>query len=189
MEAHVGGAWPPSFLPVSCVVSLLTSLPHFLRPSLTPFCQIITVSQPANKHGASASLPAPSMLIFSMPLTSRTTSSLPVLAHERATSPLFQASAFAFRSFPLLLRLPLAFAPSGNKRHHHHHARSAWGRASAPTSARRAVARNAGDRRYASMTAKGAGARISAIPRILCTCSFGGYARICQKASVQRPLR
>ena len=31
-----------------------------------------------------------------------------------------QASAFAFRSFPLLLRLPLAFAPSGNKRHHHH---------------------------------------------------------------------
>ena len=44
-----------------------------------------------------------------------------MLAHERATSPLFQASAFAFRSFPLLLRLPLAFAPSGNKRHHHHH--------------------------------------------------------------------
>ena len=40
-------------------------------------------------------------------------------SHERATSPLFQASAFAFRSFPLLLRLPLAFAPPGNKRHHH----------------------------------------------------------------------
>ena len=35
-------------------------------------------------------------------------------------SPLYQASAFAFRSFPLLLRLPLAFAPSGNKRLHHH---------------------------------------------------------------------
>ena len=67
-----------------------------------------------------APLPAPSMLIFSMPLTSLTTSSLPVLAHERATSPLFQASAFAFRSFPLLLRPPLAFAPSSNKRHHHH---------------------------------------------------------------------
>ena len=56
-----------------------------------------------------------------MPLTSLITSFLPVLAHERATSTLFQASAFAFRSFPLLLRLPLAFAPSGNKRHHHHH--------------------------------------------------------------------
>ena len=27
----------------------------------------------------------------------------------------------AFRSFPLLLRPPLAFAPSSNKRHHHHH--------------------------------------------------------------------
>ena len=38
-------------------------------------------------------------------------------------------------------------------------ARSAWGRASAPTSARRASARNAGDRRYASMTAAGASAR------------------------------
>ena len=81
----------------------LTSTSNLLRPlSLAP-------------------LPAPSMLIFSMPLTSLTTSSLPVLAHERATSPLFQASAFPFRSFPLLLRLPLAFAPSGNKRHHHHH--------------------------------------------------------------------
>ena len=66
-----------------------------------------------------APLPAPRMLIFSMPLTSRTTSSLPVLAHERATSPLFQATAFAFRSFPPLLRPPLAFAPSSNKRHHH----------------------------------------------------------------------
>ena len=38
-------------------------------------------------------------------------------------------------------------------------ARSAWGRASAPTSASRAGARNAGDRRYASITAKGASAR------------------------------
>ena len=66
-----------------------------------------------------APLPALRMLIFSMPLTSRTTSSLPVLAHERATSPLFQATAFAFRSFPPLLRPPLAFAPSSNKRHHH----------------------------------------------------------------------
>ena len=28
------------------------------------------------------------------------------------------ASAFAFRSFPLLIRLPLAFAPLSNKRHH-----------------------------------------------------------------------
>ena len=37
-------------------------------------------------------------------------------------APFLQASAFAFRSFPLLLRLPLAFAPLGNKRHHHHHA-------------------------------------------------------------------
>ena len=36
-------------------------------------------------------------------------------------APFLQASAFAFRSFPLLLRLPLAFAPLGNKRHHHHH--------------------------------------------------------------------
>ena len=36
-------------------------------------------------------------------------------------SPLFKASAFAFRSFPLLIRLPSAFAPLGNKRHHHHH--------------------------------------------------------------------
>ena len=35
-------------------------------------------------------------------------------------APFLQASAFAFRSFPLLLRLPLAFAPLGNKRHHHH---------------------------------------------------------------------
>ena len=34
-------------------------------------------------------------------------------------APFLQASAFAFRSFPLLFRLPLAFAPSGNKRHHH----------------------------------------------------------------------
>ena len=34
---------------------------------------------------------------------------------------LFQATAFAFRSFPPLLRPPLAFAPSSNKRHHHHH--------------------------------------------------------------------
>ena len=55
-----------------------------------------------------------------MPLTSPTTSFLPDLAHERATSPLFKASAFAFRSFPLLIRLPSAFAPLGNKRHHHH---------------------------------------------------------------------
>ena len=39
--------------------------------------------------------------------------------HERATSPLLKASAFAFRSFPLLIRLPSAFAPLGNKRHHH----------------------------------------------------------------------
>ena len=51
---------------------------------------------------------------------SPTTSFLPDLAHERATSPLFKASAFAFRSFPLLIRLPLAFAPLGNKGHHHH---------------------------------------------------------------------
>ena len=36
-------------------------------------------------------------------------------------APFLQASAFAFRSFPLLFRLPLAFAPLGNKRHHHHH--------------------------------------------------------------------
>ena len=57
--------------------------------------------------------------IISMPLTSPTTSFLPDLAHERATSPLFKASAFAFRSFPLLIRLPSAFAPLGNKRHHH----------------------------------------------------------------------
>ena len=35
-------------------------------------------------------------------------------------APFLQASAFAFRSFPLLLRLTLAFAPLGNKRHHHH---------------------------------------------------------------------
>ena len=54
-----------------------------------------------------------------MPLTSPTASFLPDLAHERATSPLFKASAFAFRSFPLLIRLPLAFAPLGNKRHLH----------------------------------------------------------------------
>ena len=32
---------------------------------------------------------------------------------------LFKASAFAFRSFPLLICLPSAFAPLGNKRHHH----------------------------------------------------------------------
>ena len=32
---------------------------------------------------------------------------------------IFKASAFAFRSFPLLIRLPSAFAPLGNKRHHH----------------------------------------------------------------------
>ena len=51
---------------------------------------------------------------------SPTTSFLPDLAHERATSPLFKASAFAFRSFPLLIRLPSAFAPLSNKRHHHH---------------------------------------------------------------------
>ena len=31
-------------------------------------------------------------------------------------SPLFKASAFAFRSFPLLICLPSAFAPLGNKR-------------------------------------------------------------------------
>ena len=36
-------------------------------------------------------------------------------------APFLQASTFAFRSFPLLFRLPLAFAPLGNKRHHHHH--------------------------------------------------------------------
>ena len=54
-----------------------------------------------------------------MPLTSRTTSFLPVLAHERATIPLFQASAFAFRGFTLLTRTPSAFAPLGNKRLHH----------------------------------------------------------------------
>ena len=58
-------------------------------------------------------------LLYCAHLTSSLPKSLPVLAHERATSPLFQASAFAFRSFPLLLRLPLAFAPSGNKRLHH----------------------------------------------------------------------
>ena len=44
-----------------------------------------------------------------------------ISVHERATSPLFKASAFAFRSFPLLICLPSAFAPLGNKRHHHHH--------------------------------------------------------------------
>jgi hypothetical protein len=38
-------------------------------------------------------------------------------------------------------------------------ARSAWGRAYAPTSAARTGARNAGDRAYASITASGAGAR------------------------------
>ena len=50
---------------------------------------------------------------------SPTTSFLPDPAHERATSPLFKASAFAFRSFPLLIRLPSAFAPLGNKRMRH----------------------------------------------------------------------
>ena len=68
-----------------------------------------------------APLPAISTPIISMPLTSPTTSFLPDLAHERASSPLFKASAFAFRSFPLLICLPSAFAPLGNKRHHHHH--------------------------------------------------------------------
>jgi len=58
--------------------------------------------------------------ITSPSLTSPTTSFLPDLAHERATGPLFKASAFAFRSFPLLICLPSAFAPLGNKRHHHH---------------------------------------------------------------------
>ena len=53
------------------------------------------------------------------PIQRPTTSFLPDLAHERATSPLFKASAFAFRSFPLLICLPSAFAPLGNKRHHH----------------------------------------------------------------------
>ena len=45
--------------------------------------------------------------------------------------------AFAFRSFPpspLLIRLPLAFAPLGNKRHHHHHHQIAAGRESASLS-------------------------------------------------------
>ena len=56
-------------------------------------------------------LPAPSTPIISMPLTSPTTSFLPDLAHERATSPLFQASAFAFRSFPLLIHLPRPSPP------------------------------------------------------------------------------
>ena len=66
-----------------------------------------------------APLPAISTPIISMPLTSPTTSFLPDLAHERATSPLFKASAFAFRSFTLLIRLPSAFAPLGDKRRHH----------------------------------------------------------------------
>ena len=39
------------------------------------------------------------------------TSFLPDLAHERATSPLFKASAFAFRSFPLLIHLPRPSPP------------------------------------------------------------------------------
>ena len=39
------------------------------------------------------------------------TSSRESLAHERATSPLFQASAFAFRSFPLLIHLPRPSPP------------------------------------------------------------------------------
>ena len=63
-----------------------------------------------------APLPATSTPIISMPLTSPTTSFLPDLAHERATSPLFRASAFAFRSFTLFTRIPSAFAPLGNKR-------------------------------------------------------------------------
>ena len=58
------------------------------------------------------------LTIVAIVRTSPTTSCLPDLAHERATSPLFKASAFAFRSFPLLIRLPSAFAPLGNKRHH-----------------------------------------------------------------------
>ena len=63
---------------------------------------------------------------------SPTTSFLPDLAHERATSPLFKASAFAFRSFPLLIRLPSAFAPLGNKRHHHRRGRGFLLRDKAP---------------------------------------------------------
>ena len=76
-----------------------------------------------NLQPSAPSLPRPSArtkhahLLYALNLSHHIP--LPVLAHERATSPLFQASAFAFRSFPLLLRLPLAFAPSGNKRHHH----------------------------------------------------------------------
>ena len=69
-----------------------------------------------------APLPATSTPIISMPLASPTTSfCLPDLAHERATSPLSSASAFAFRSFTLFTRIPSAFAPLGNKRHHHRH--------------------------------------------------------------------
>ena len=65
-----------------------------------------------------APLPAISTPIISMPLTSPTTSFLPDLAHERATSPLFSASAFAFRSFTPLTCIPSAFAPLGNKCQH-----------------------------------------------------------------------
>ena len=44
----------------------------------------------------------------------------PLLSSLASSSfPLFKAPAFAFRSFTLLIRIPSAFAPLGNKRHHH----------------------------------------------------------------------
>ena len=67
-----------------------------------------------------APLAATSTPITSTPIPSPTTSFLPTLAHERATSPLFRASAFAFRSFSVFILIFSAFAPSGNRRHHLH---------------------------------------------------------------------
>ena len=69
--------------------------------------------QPPTFCPLSPSPPCPQLAcpdIRSTPLISPTTSFLPALAHERATSSLFRASAFAFRSFTLFTRIP-----SGNK--------------------------------------------------------------------------
>ena len=68
-------------------------------------------------------------------------------------------------------------------------ARSAWGRAYAPTSASRARARNAGDRRYASMTASEAGARSASAAASASTTASAASARTAAATPPTSPSR
>ena len=103
--------WPsPPWVINVIIIRLDTSWPGLQRLELTSTSNLLPPL-------SLAPLPVTSTPIISMPLTYPTTSFLPTLAHERSTSPLFWASAFASRSFSVFILIFSAFAPSGNKRH------------------------------------------------------------------------